>query len=806
MGNNLCELKDENAEWSSRIAKASSFLIAVGEASKEDFVVHCDDFDNIKHTYQASEFPKPEDFGVADLEIEWQTLTNEPGNVGEGCVLIINKDYTNDISSGNKPGEDSQIVAIAVPFVQDIADNYLRIDFDDPRPEGNWLVQDSLYVHEPYKLLFILEGQGANSDSLKGWFNEIIQPNNAFLNMIRFLRSPLKHLQEIMSEDPRISFFQENSFFKFNKMFLGKESTTYFYSILEKQSNDNNKLTVKITNPEYNEAENEKLKKFISDSCNPDKGFLNNQNFDYCAGVDSIEGNFENTKTTNLVGDVVGLTIDDLDNSEGNYLFNYLSRKIRLQNNDEGTAKFYTSQKECTGTDLNTCTEKTCFEAVDCSVGLCMYDEITVCDDGTDGCCPYGCSFEDNDLDCEAVNEVIGFNVRYDNSCNDDEVTLLSMSDSVNGHASLPNSPQQFSNKICLKPDKGTFTVNSGTSCAGTEVISLYQTSDSHIGINGPQKICLSHSQYYVSCLVGTIEECNSYNIITSLTGETNAHIGEEKSYDTKICCKLIEAQPAKRCYSNSDCDDTKYCNGQETCNSQTKTCNPVTPVDCSNNNIDEIEECDYNPDGISATMDSFPAFTSQCDESIDACTSTPIEITSTCDTSCDAQCVANADCDDEDDSTTDICENDCVCSNMNTVHLIDGWNSLSFPSNTQITVNELEEQCPEVTGSIWYFESSSYKEEEVKFNPENGYWIYSKSECDFKMIFDYDFEDVSLESGWNFIGSDSQLESLNSIYRQEIVGPGWVYNGETYESTEDLIPGKGTWVTTAGGSPPSSP
>ncbi len=45
-------------------------------------------------------------------------------------------------------------------------------------------------------------------------------------------------------------------------------------------------------------------------------------------------------------------------------------------------------------------------------------------------------------------------------------------------------------------------------------------------------------------------------------------------------------------CTSNADCDDGQYCNGMETCNTGTQTCEPGSPPDCDDGNGETVDFC----------------------------------------------------------------------------------------------------------------------------------------------------------------------------------------------------------------------
>lgn len=104
----------------------------------------------------------------------------------------------------------------------------------------------------------------------------------------------------------------------------------------------------------------------------------------------------------------------------------------------------------------------------------------------------------------------------------------------------------------------------------------------------------------------------------------------------------------------NSLCDDSLYCNGEETCDS-TEGCLQGTPVDCSDYNLPGIDTCDNDPDNYHFTWDYAKSFVSMCDEQLDVCTKGSYDFNHTCADNdlqdsvplggCDAECDENSDC-----------------------------------------------------------------------------------------------------------------------------------------------------------------
>jgi len=154
---------------------------------------------------------------------------------------------------------------------------------------------------------------------------------------------------------------------------------------------------------------------------------------------------------------------------------------------------------------------------------------------------------------------------------------------------------------------------------------------------------------------------------------------------------KCINYRCIAQTFLVEDCDDNLYCNGQEICNPATVQCQSGTAVDCSGNDLAEIATCDNSPDSNPFTWDYRPGFTSQCDEASDSCTTRVGSIIQhSCDKErCQAECETNADCNDGDALTVDICKSNCVCKHNFQQSLTQGWNTITLtihPKNTDIT------------------------------------------------------------------------------------------------------------------------
>lgn len=125
--------------------------------------------------------------------------------------------------------------------------------------------------------------------------------------------------------------------------------------------------------------------------------------------------------------------------------------------------------------------------------------------------------------------------------------------------------------------------------------------------------------------------------------------------------CEVVE------CTTNSDCDDGLFCNGQETCVDE--YCLNGNQVDCSSNNLAEIDTCNNNPDNNPFTWDFRNAFTSTCNEDSNSCAAGIISINHTLEIGkCEVECLDDSDCDNDE-----VCDDyQCEEKNNNDEHETD--------------------------------------------------------------------------------------------------------------------------------------
>jgi hypothetical protein len=163
---------------------------------------------------------------------------------------------------------------------------------------------------------------------------------------------------------------------------------------------------------------------------------------------------------------------------------------------------------------------------------------------------------------------------------------------------------------------------------------------------------------------------------------------GNTKSCSDEIICTDDSCDEVHdTCVNMPDdthCDDGLWCNGQETCDAE-EDCIGGMPVDCSENNINEIATCDNNPDNIHYTWDYGTGFVSQCDENNDMCTNGTQTLTHTCSVeSCQAECDSTHGCANSTCSQTynDYCTG-VKLTEYNTDKVMDSTDVNNSTSNT---------------------------------------------------------------------------------------------------------------------------
>ena len=135
-------------------------------------------------------------------------------------------------------------------------------------------------------------------------------------------------------------------------------------------------------------------------------------------------------------------------------------------------------------------------------------------------------------------------------------------------------------------------------------------------------------------------------------------------------------------------CDDGLYCNVDETC--QSGVCTGGLARDCSGNDMDGIATCDNDPDVNPFTWDFRQAFTSFCDEFLDACTNGDGMITHTCNQpTCRAECDENPDCVDYCSGVIRYYSGTCDLGDCNCSYSTEDCND--YDCTTGLTCNHID-------------------------------------------------------------------------------------------------------------------
>ncbi len=135
-------------------------------------------------------------------------------------------------------------------------------------------------------------------------------------------------------------------------------------------------------------------------------------------------------------------------------------------------------------------------------------------------------------------------------SCAD--TTLFKISGTTNGHGGTPGA-SSYTNFVCCSG-----VVGLGATCSGTYdvVLSLSATDNAHAEQNTQANyatdICMSTGGDTVT-IAYQATNCTGYDTtVASMTGTTNAHLGDSSAYTTKICAS-VGAASSSLSFSISD-------------------------------------------------------------------------------------------------------------------------------------------------------------------------------------------------------------------------------------------------------------
>jgi len=305
---------------------------------------------------------------------------------------------------------------------------------------------------------------------------------------------------------------------------------------------------------------------------------------------------------------------------------------------------------DCDGTDDDDYTG----QATTCGIGACYAEgamecisgsEVDSCSEGSPAADDATCDGIDDDCD-EAVDEDFA---PYGSDCgvgecySEGEVTCVEGSEVDSCEEGAP------SDEVCDGLDND---------CDGTDdegvTSTFYEDSDSDTfgDAQSTEEACVAPSGY-----VSDDNDCDDSDADINpdatevCNGADDDCDGETDEGD--VCQGTPDDQDGDGYDNTEDCDDdnaavnpgaTEVCNGiDDNCNLETDEGSDI----CSQNDI-SVNECNYDPDGNSMTLDQF-SFDSVC-EGDSGCTQADVNwedsISHDCDASCDAACFDNEDCD----------------------------------------------------------------------------------------------------------------------------------------------------------------
>ncbi len=401
--------------------------------------------------------------------------------------------------------------------------------------------------------------------------------------------------------------------------------------------------------------------------------------------------------------------------------------------------------------------------------------------------------------------------------------------------------------------DVDHITEDCGTGvCQGTRICEYGVWSDCSTDYDdaGTCATCLNGAVYFDSTEstddCDDSNDCNGQEICSEISQCAPVNIPD---CDDNIACTLDSCSSGE-CVNTPEhtvCDDGQYCNGAEQCSYL--GCGPGIPVDCSSNDLPELEGC--NLDDNLLTWDYAAGIASECLEAADSCTlpsPDDYQFTHACDMArCGAACEIDEDCDDSNPDTVDTCTSACICehdgndieidaawnlftpalqpfeSNIDReILLADGWNLFghssmnAFDWGDAIVSNGIEtkslaeaQAAGWLQSTIYYFDPAAQRYKFVPGDddylmPKTGYWLYA-------------FEDdivITLGQaggsapGNTFLWSDAQVSNgIETKSLAEAQAAGWLQSTIYYfdpaaqrykfvpADDENIRSGRGYWL-----------
>lgn len=121
-------------------------------------------------------------------------------------------------------------------------------------------------------------------------------------------------------------------------------------------------------------------------------------------------------------------------------------------------------------------------------------------------------------------------------------ITVFKLQSLNNSHAELSNQ-SNYSYKVCCVGE------NIGSNCSGNHSVVLKLSGDTNAHVeqsgssNYTKNVCLSHDLAEGTIVCSYANDCSTlgegYVCLASMSGITNAHIGDCSAYSLKICCQV---------------------------------------------------------------------------------------------------------------------------------------------------------------------------------------------------------------------------------------------------------------------------
>jgi len=129
-----------------------------------------------------------------------------------------------------------------------------------------------------------------------------------------------------------------------------------------------------------------------------------------------------------------------------------------------------------------------------------------------------------------------------------DGVTVLKLQSTSGSHAEASDQ-SNYSYKICCSG------LNIGNNCSGNhaKVLNLSAGTNAHVEENGQSNYtnfaCLSYSCAAKTIVCNYANDCSTlganYVCLASISGSTNAHVGDCNAYAKKVCCQVTNSASA---------------------------------------------------------------------------------------------------------------------------------------------------------------------------------------------------------------------------------------------------------------------